>query len=211
MDPRPPQPENFDEPAGEDTARLARGARGGDQEQFNALYERLAPALYTWAELRIGPRLRAWLEPADLVQEVWLRALRGFGSFDPATTSFRYWAFRIAKNALLEALRKSESPARGTWQAAASLRPDPLAQVPDSVTGVSRRLARSEDLECFRSWVQVLEGNDRELVIHIGLEGLGHAQVARRLGLEPKTVTKRWQRLRERLEEQGSLLEILEE
>lgn len=183
-----------------------RVVASGDLAHFNVLYERLAPSLYTWAELRIGPKLRTWLDPGDLVQEVWFRAVRSIADLDSETISFRYWVFRIAKNALLEALRKSESPGPGAWQGAS----DALDQVPESVTGVSRRLARSEELERFRSWVEALEEPERELVIHIGLEGMGHAQVGVRLGLEHKTVTKRWERLRRRLGEQGDLLEMLD-
>jgi len=205
-------PEPLDDPiapasteAAQETERLVRGAQAGAREDFARLYERLAPSLYTWAELRVGPGLRPWLDPADLVQEVWLRALRAFRGFDPSSTSFRYWIFRVAKNALLEALRCAESR-RGPARPGAK---EMLAQVPDSVTAISRRLARREDLARFRAWVEALEERDRELVLQIGLEGLDHARVARRAGLQTKTVTKRWQRLRERLEESGQLLEIL--
>ena len=66
----------------EQTIRLVTRAREGDADSFAQLYERVAPAVHTWAELRIRPSQRNVLEPTDLVQEVWLRAWRGLEGLD---------------------------------------------------------------------------------------------------------------------------------
>src|ERR1700752_1932677 len=44
----------------------------------------------------------------DLVQETYLKALRGFSSFQPGT-NFRAWIFRILKNTVLSSRSKLES------------------------------------------------------------------------------------------------------
>lgn len=180
------------------TLRLVRSAQAGAQADFGRLYERIAPALYTWATLRIRPALRPSIDPGDLVQEVWCRAWRSFAGFDPGETSFRLWVFRIAKHVLLEAVRRTErsgaAPGSTTHLAA-------LGEIPDEATAVSRRVARLEGLDLLREFIEGLEEDDRALVIHCGLEGLPHAQVAERLELERETVSKRWQRLRARLAE----------
>jgi len=201
-----PRPEPL---VGQDTERLVRAAKDGGAESFGALYERIAPALYTWAELRIRPQVRQWLEPGDLVQEVWCRALRAFDQFDAEAASFRYWIFRVAKNVLLEAVRKAGSPAARGQAPGSSERLLALGQVPDVVTGVSRRLSRQEELGRFRDWVQALERDDRELLLHHGLEGLSHAEVAERMGLGGEAVAKRWQRLRGRLEQASVPQDVL--
>jgi DNA-directed RNA polymerase specialized sigma24 family protein len=36
--------------------------------------------------------------------------------------------------------------------------------------------------------------DDRQLVIHCGLQGLSSEEAAERMGLKPATVAKRWQR-----------------
>lgn len=194
---------------GEDTERLVRAAKDGGAESFGALYERIAPALYTWAEIRIRPQVRQWLEPSDLVQEVWCRALRAFDQFDPQTTSFRYWIFRVGKNVLLEAVRKAGAPAAQGQAPGSSERLQALGQVPDVVTGVSRRLSRQEELGRFREWVGELDRDDRELLLHHGLEGLSHAEVGERLSLGAEAVAKRWQRLRVRLEQAAVPQDVL--
>ena len=76
-------------------------AQKGDREGFADLYERLAPSLYAWAAIRIHPRHRGRLDPADIVQDVWWRAMDRFSRFDPAQGSFRGWLFTIATNALI--------------------------------------------------------------------------------------------------------------
>src|SRR6187551_1373845 len=69
---------------------------------FEELYIEVAPALYAWAELRIRPEMRRNVDPQDVVQEVWLRAVKKHASFDPAVMHFRAWILAIAKNVLLE-------------------------------------------------------------------------------------------------------------
>lgn len=208
----PMQPESGDTAralCGEETERIVLAAREGGAEAFGVLYERIAPSLHTWAEIRIRPHVRAWLEPGDLVQEVWCRALRSFDTFDPESGNFRYWVFRIAKHVLLEAVRRAGSPAAGGAAGGTTERLAAIGQAPDVVTGVSRRLSRQEELGRFREWVGGLEREDRELLLHHGMEGLTHAEAGERLGLGAEAVAKRWQRLRARLGESQVPREVL--
>ena len=112
-----------------ETLRLVREAKRGDTGSFGALYEKIAPALYTWADLRIRREFRQHVSPEDVVQEVWCRAWKIFEKFDPDNGSFRYWIFRVAKNVLYEALRilkdPGSSPGGGLFSA--GRRPERLA------------------------------------------------------------------------------------
>lgn len=191
------EPENEEPPAeSSETQRLARAAKAGDAQRFAELYERIAPALFTWASLRIRPAMRTALDPQDVVQEVWCRAWKGFERYD-AETPFRLWVFRIAKNVMLEGFRKmrrSGEPAAGP-----STRMFQLQNVPDSATAVSRRLARHEGIAAVLEWAERLEEEDRQLFVHCGLEGLSYAEVGERMGIQRDTVAKRWQGLRARV------------
>jgi hypothetical protein len=46
-------------------------ARAGDPTAFAQLYERLAPSLDAWSQLRVTGSLREYVEPSDVIQEVW--------------------------------------------------------------------------------------------------------------------------------------------
>ncbi|MEM9802175.1 MAG: sigma-70 family RNA polymerase sigma factor [Planctomycetota bacterium] len=194
------------------TQQWVRSARKGDADGFARLYEHIAPAVFAWANLRMGADQRALLEPADLVQEVWLRAWRRVDDYDAEEIPFRFWVFRIAKNVLFEAGREAQKPERRRRLRADPSRPsDPLDGVADSVSAVSRRLAKDEVLAQFREAVEALPEDDRRLVVHCGLEGLPLRTVAERLEISEEAATKRWQRLRQRLRTSGLPAHLLAE
>ncbi len=178
------------------TAVWLQNAQGGDQESFTQLYEHIAPSLMTWAYLRIRPEQRAHLDPADVVQEVWLRAWRQIEQLDGAGDYFRFWIFRVAKNVLLEGIRRGQKEQIAGGPSTRLRHADALQ---DPGTAISQRVARDEGLARFREEVAALPEDERRLVLHCGLEGMPLAQVAQRLGLTESAVGKRWQRLRARL------------
>jgi len=193
------------EPGSEqDTQHLARAAKLGDAQRFAQLYERIAPALFTWASLRIRPAMHMHVDPQDVVQEVWVRAWRSFAKFDPDQQNFRLWIFRIGKNVMLEAFRKAQ---RASSAAAGGPGPSTkvlqLHDIPDSATNVSRRVARDEGIQKVLEWVEGLEEEDKRLFVHCGLEGLSYSEVSERMQIHYETVAKRWQSLRARIGQFG--------
>lgn len=186
-----------------DTHALAAAVRSGECERFDALYRRVAPALYTWARLRILPSMRNRLDAQDVVQEVWARALARFDSYDAASTPFRAWIFRIGKNVLLEALRQLRDPGPRAWTPGSTTKLAALGALPDEVTSFTTELARDEAIQRFLDVAGSLQSVDRELLVAHGLEGLELREVATRLALSNETVKKRWQRLCARLREQA--------
>ena len=80
---------------------LASEAQRGATGRFSELYERVAPRLYVWAELKMPPFLRRRTSPEDVVQETWVRALVKFSEFDPERGSFRGWVFGFSPRTIL--------------------------------------------------------------------------------------------------------------
>lgn len=189
----PPNPETLEGL----TQRYVLAAKGGDAPEFARLYEHIAPAVFTWANLRLRPEQKAVLDPADLVQEVWLRAWRKIETFDAERIPFRFWVFRIAKNVALEASRQARKPDRARPRGTGD---DPLDAIADAITGVSSRVARDESLARFQAAVLELPEDERKLVVHCGLEGLSLREVGERLNISEEAAGKRWQRLRQRLQ-----------
>lgn len=178
-------------------------------ELFAEHYERVAPALYAWASLRIRPSFRGRLDPEDVLQEIWVRALEIHESRDPSKGSFRAWIFAVGKNVLFEAFRKVDGG--GGSLGGPSTRARMLDNWPDQATAVSRRVAKDEGVRLFLERVRDLPREDRMILVHCGLEGLTHAETATRLGLSRDTVAKRWQRMRAKLEQEKLPRELLQD
>lgn len=191
------------------TSEILAGARTGSPGGFDQLYGRIAPALFAWCRLRVDPGLRSALDPEDVVQEVWCRALRRFDTYDATRASFRRWIFGIANRVLLEGFRRVNAPDRAFGSPAD--RASPLDAVPDEVTSLSRRLARDENLQQFVDNVQALHHPEREILVYLGLEELDLDEVAELVGLTREATRKRWQRLCTRLRQEKGWQDLLAE
>src|SRR6202795_4111592 len=93
----------------------------GDQPLFEELAMPLFASLYNFAR---------WLvqnsdDAEDLVQETYLKALRGFASFQPGT-NFRAWLFQILKNTFLTSCSKAKRVATVALESEEDLPPLPM-------------------------------------------------------------------------------------
>jgi ribosomal-protein-alanine N-acetyltransferase len=179
------------------TRGMAARAARGDREAFANLYGRVAPALHAWVRLRTTPNFRAKIDPEEVVQETWARALVKLPEIDPRTP-FRPWLFRVARYVLIES---SRGVLRSLPEGGSS--GDPLARLPDSATGAATGVARREALESFLDRAESLDPKDRELVVLRGLEGRPFDEIAQRIKGNASSLNKRWQRLRARLIAEG--------
>src|SRR5689334_21417280 len=87
----------------QEMAGFGTSSSDDDQVGFEELAMPLFDSLYNFAR---------WIErdaddAEDLVQETYLKALRGFASFQPGT-NFRAWMFRILRNTFLSSRSKLE-------------------------------------------------------------------------------------------------------
>jgi len=205
VDPRPTDPERpkkrAPQPA-DTTEELARAAGRGEPSGFSGLYERTAPALYAWASARLTGPLRSKIEPEDVVQEVYARAIERFEAYD-TSREFRPWLFGIANRVLLELLRQSAKHAQRELRGVGGER-SPVDELVDDATAISQRVARDEALRAFVQRMQALGETERKVLVYRGLEGLPHARVAALAGISVANAEKTWQRLRKRFGD-GSL------
>lgn len=182
------------------------GFRAGNPASFPQLFERVTPALCAWVELRLRRESGKRTEAQDVLQEVWLRALQAFETYD-AQRSFRAWILGIAKNVLLQSYAKrtvafSLSP--DAHPSSMGCAPEPA----DQVTSIVTRLAKTDSFQSFLNFVDELEPEEQALLLYCGIEGYSCAQASARLEISAETTTKRWQTLRARLK-QNSAIEAL--
>jgi RNA polymerase sigma-70 factor (ECF subfamily) len=178
----------------------------GNGFDFEGEFGAVAPALAAWATLRLRGPLARELTVDDLLQEVACRAFARREQYDPEQGNVRAWVFGIARNVLLRALEDVASG--GRLRQADWLSTQGFHRVPDNATSVARRVLMDENLGLFVARLETLSEADRRLVVARGLEGLSHADVAAMLGIDEAAASKRWDRLRLKLQSSWGALDL---
>ncbi|MBI4277094.1 MAG: sigma-70 family RNA polymerase sigma factor [Armatimonadetes bacterium] len=169
------------------------------RQRFEALAGQHLDALYAGA-LRLA-RNRA--DADDLVQEAFLKAWRGFHTFQEGTNA-RAWLFRILTNAHTDMYRRS---ARRPEQ----VNPDDLEDVYLYLKSLDAEERRRDgdpealvdhmmDEEVQRA-LDSLPDRDRTPVMLADVHGHSYAEIARALGIPVGTVMSRLHRARHRLQQ----------
>lgn len=130
-------------------------------------------------------------EAEDLVQETYLKALRGFRSFQPGT-NFRAWIFQILRNTFLSSRSKLER------RMTVSLTPDEndsFEPVATCDTAESVLIQRS-DTESVRHAIGQLPAHLRETLLLCDVEEMSYRQIADVLAIPIGTVMSRLSRAR---------------
>lgn len=170
------------------------------RRQAHELCVTLSPALFGWAILRLRGFDQARIEPEDIVQETWLRALGSVTADSDRVANrdgFRAWLFGIAQNVLLEELRRGRSRRPSIEDPSSSW----LELQTATVTSICTGLARNETVKRVVELADELDELDGQLLLRCAFEDVTASDVGRRAGVEPATAIRRWQRLRGRLKD----------
>jgi len=189
-------------------------------ERANQSFERLAEPFRRELRLHCYRMLGSLHEAEDLVQETYLRAWRGFDSFEDYG-SFRAWLYRIATNACLNALasRKHARRLLPDQQAPASvsvempqgappadvewLEPYPdsnLEGVADDAPNPEARYLSGEAVQlAFVAAIQLLPPRQRAAILLCDVLGWASAEAGTLLGGSTASINSALQRARETL------------
>jgi RNA polymerase sigma-70 factor, ECF subfamily len=160
-------------------------------ETFAALALPLLTPLYNFAHWLAGNREEA----EDLVQETYVKALKGFSSFTPGT-NFRAWMYRILRNTFLTS--------RTGLRASVSLddEENPIAE-PAAAENPESLLLSQLDRTQIRGALEKLPVQQREIILLCDIEEMSYKEIAETLGVPIGTVMSRLSRAR------GALRELL--
>jgi RNA polymerase sigma-70 factor, ECF subfamily len=156
----------------------------GNAETFEALTMPLLAPLYNFAHWLTGNRDEA----EDLVQETYVKALKGFSSFTLGT-NFRAWMYRILRNTFLTS--------RTGLKVTVSL-DDEENSVPDPVASddpESLLFARADQEEIRRALEQLPVAH-REIILLCDVEEMSYKEIAELAGIPIGTVMSRLSRAR---------------
>lgn len=155
----------------------------GDVEQ---LVQRYLPALRSFVRLRMGRELRAREESCDIVQSVAREVLAHGERFrHGGEQGFREWLFTTAQRKIVNRLEHWRAQKRDGAREAV---------MPSEFAGFgptpSLFASAKEELLAFEQAFDALTAEQRDVVVWSRLCGLGHAEIAARLGKTEVAVRK---------------------
>jgi RNA polymerase sigma-70 factor (ECF subfamily) len=179
--------------------RLQQGQTDALDELYNRYVRRLHA--YCWSITRSS----GLQDPEDLVQDVFLRLIKGAHTFDPERASFRTWVFRIARNRCTDAMRRAKllrfvplgsrvgrDASAGESEAEGAL-VDPRENVKDSVL---RALA----IEAVRNCIDELGNPDeKQAIVLYYLGGKVYREIGQVLGKSTSMARNRVKAAREKV------------
>src|SRR5918994_7486459 len=180
----------------DETRQLLDRAGVGDPAAFEELFARYRDFLRLVVRLRMDTRLRAGVDPSDVVQDAKADAFRRLRDFlDRRPMPFRLWLRKTTQERLLKVQRMHLEVGRRDAGREVPL-PEQSSlllagRALSSGSTPSERLDRSETARRVREAVAALPETDREVLLMRNFEGLSNQEVAYLIGLDPATASKR--------------------
>jgi RNA polymerase sigma-70 factor (ECF subfamily) len=154
---------------------LRRRRTGPSVDALEAVYREHVSAVYGFFSYSVG---RDAAE--DLTAATFERVVRSWTQFDPSRASERTWIFAIARNLLIDHLR------RARHRNGPSL--DAHPELVDSIVSSDDPLARTLDREVIKGWFDQLKPREREVLGLRYLADLSVNEIADCLGLSVANV-----------------------
>jgi RNA polymerase sigma-70 factor (ECF subfamily) len=190
---------------------LVRRAAGGDRAALAELFGRHRDRLGKMVRARLHRALRGRVDPADVLQEVYLDLEPQLAHYPGAATMPPFLWLRLLTGQRLTRLHRHHLGAAmraagrevaldgGVGGAAAD-----SAALADGLVGqlttASRAFSRAERGRLVRAAIEGLDPCDREVIALRGLEGLSNGEAAAALGLSKAAASNRYVRAMARLQ-----------
>jgi RNA polymerase sigma-70 factor (subfamily 1) len=197
----------------EQTQTLIIKSKIGDKEALSHLFARYQERILRIVRIRLKPGLREKLklQSMDIVQEVFMSALKRLNEFEPTSKgAFLHWLSKIVENYITDRIRHSAAQKRsargGEVSIEEGLKRDsngnlvPM-EIPAGDTTPTQSIARQEQKAMIDSLLLELEEEARELIVHRNLEEMTFKEIAqvRQKGETEDAVRKRYSRAFQKL------------
>jgi RNA polymerase sigma-70 factor (ECF subfamily) len=185
------------EPA--ETRQLLERARRGDGDALGELLARHHDFLLRVVEVRFDPRLRARIDPADVVQQAQLEVVKRISDYlERVPMPLRLWLRQTALQCLIDAQRHHLGAGNRAVGCEAALPDQSSVQLAERLfadsLSPSAKVARGEVAGRVRDAVTRLGDDDREIILLRHFEDLPNHEAAQVLGIEPAAASKRYGR-----------------
>ncbi|NCO69493.1 MAG: sigma-70 family RNA polymerase sigma factor [Acidobacteria bacterium] len=162
--------------------------RAGDQDAWETLVDSTAHDIFRLAVSFTRHRGEA----EELTQEVFLKLWQNLDRYVPGS-SFRAWAYRVARNMFVDAYRRSREQRKATW-----VDPEFLEQLPGA-DDPHTEIVRRQRLELARSGLARLPEDLARLIMLRDFADWSYEELAQELSLPLGTVKSRLNRARREL------------
>lgn len=174
-----------DESSAYEDMELATLAKEGDEIAFSQLFDKH----YSWVYSKAYRMLGNYQDTEEVTQDVFIKVWQKLKKWDTAQGSFQAWLNTVARNTIIDAIRKRDR----IREAPLSGQPDddevPLSQYEDPRPGPDRQLEAREAQEILESALAlVTKPNHRIAWMLRHLEGYSIAEIARILDRKDGTV-----------------------
>ena len=173
------------------------GTRAGDDRAFERLYQRYQRRIGAYVHGMVKDHGRA----EDITQEVFISALRRMRETDRPII-FKPWVYEIAKNACIDAFRRSRRAEEISYDADGGLGPADHGKLvspsPTPDAAVDTRMS----LDHLRGAFGGLSETHHDILVMRELEGLSYREIGQRLGMSRPSVESTLFRARRRLSEE---------
>ena len=169
-------------------------AVAGQAPSLQWVVQRFTPLVLAQARYRLGRSLRAWLEPADLVNDVWVRVLPHLGQLTPLGSRMTPALLQLLSTTLLRRVRDLyEKHIKGKPVA------NELAELPLEQSGAVTAAVRAERQDALLQAIDALSSQDQEIVVLRGIEQRSNQEAAALLGIDADAASTRYRRALARL------------
>ncbi len=177
--------------------RLVAAVRAGDDRAFEALYQRYQRRIHAYVLGMVKDHGRA----EDVTQEVFVSALRRMRSTD-RPIAFKPWVYEIAKNACIDAFRRSRRAEEVSYDAEEGLAPSDHSRLAAPGPSPEAAVSAKHDLETLCGAFGGLSASHHRILVLRELEGLTYEQIGERMGMTRPAVESTLFRARRRLTEE---------
>jgi RNA polymerase sigma factor (sigma-70 family) len=181
---------------------LVQAVRAGDDHAFERLYHRYHRRIAAYIHGMVRDHGRA----EDLTQEVFVSALRRMRQTE-RPIAFKPWIYEIAKNASIDAFRRSRRAEEISYDADEGMAPGDYGKLVATGAAPDAAVEGKQQLENLCGAFGGLSDAHHQILVMRELEGLSYREIGERLGMSRPSVESTLFRARRRLtEEYGELV-----
>jgi RNA polymerase sigma factor (sigma-70 family) len=177
--------------------QLVTAVRRGDDRAFETLYERYQRRIHAYVVGMCKDHCRA----EDITQEVFVSALRRMRETE-RPIAFKPWIYEIAKNACIDAFRRSRRAEEISLQADEGFAPADYGRLVNTEAAPDEAVEVKQELDNLRGAFGGLSDTHHQILVLRELEGLSYQQIGERLGMTRPAVESTLFRARRRLTEE---------